>query len=67
MRIQQEHKIRVLYKSGNSHEFWVTEFKIANGVYTWKASVAGKDAIWLGADCIEAVYQVGTRRRLRFN
>lgn len=58
-------KIRILYKSGNSHEFWCTTFKRENtgsGVtYSWQTVTQTNAPILIGVDEIEAVYQVGGR------
>ena len=53
-------KIRVLYKSGNSHEFWATQFNISKaGEWTWAAVTQTNNPIKLGVDDVEAVWQTG--------
>ncbi len=54
-------KVRILYKSGNSHEFWTTHFSVKNGDWKWNAVTQTNNPILLGVDEIEAVYQVGGR------
>ncbi len=54
-------KIRILYKSGNSHEFWVTTFDIKNGKWTWSSVTQTNNPLIIGVDDVEAVYQVGGR------
>jgi len=66
MILQQEFKIRILYNIGNSHSFWVRSFQLSNGAYSWKAANAANNAVIIGADHIEAVYQEGIRYRLRW-
>lgn len=68
---EEQHRVRILYKSGNSQEFWVTKFTIKTGyagaqTYEWTRAVVGVNAISLGADNVEAVWQLGTRKKLRF-
>ena len=54
-------RIRILYKSGNSHEFWCTKFNISNGTWEWHAVTQSNYPIQLGVDEIEAVWQTGGR------
>jgi hypothetical protein len=54
-------KIRILYKSGNSHEVWVTRFVIENGTWSWTSADSNLRPIFLGVDEIEAVFQVDVR------
>lgn len=58
-----EFLIRILYKSGNSQELWVTEFSVtkASGMYEWKLANDKQKVLLLGADDIEAVFQVDAR------
>lgn len=53
-------KIRILYKSGNSQEFWVTQFTIHNGTYTCR-SIGKVHPLDMAAEYIEAVYQIDQR------
>lgn len=68
---EEQHRVCILYKSGNAVEFWVTKFSIKTGyggakTYEWTRAVPGVNAINLGADEIEAVWQMGTRKKLKF-
>lgn len=49
--------IRVLYKSGNSVDFWVRSFEIDGGHFRW-VPYGELQPLLLGADNIEAVWQV---------
>ncbi len=59
-------KIRVVYKSGYTHDFEVYEFSVHGGRYEWKPVSDSNKPIVLGADEIAAVYQIGARKVLRF-
>ena len=52
-------KIKILYKSGNSHEFWVYSFEINNNGVSWDHCDDYNRPIKLGLDNIEAIFQVG--------
>lgn len=54
-------KVRILYKSGNSHEFWATEFNFSKAEASWKQANPAKRPVMLGVDNIEAVWQVEAR------
>lgn len=55
-------KIRILYKSGNSHETWMETFRYkedGNSVsYEWKTAVGAIKPIQVNPDHVEAVYVV---------
>ena len=57
-------KIRIVYKSGYTHDFEVYEFKINGGSYRWESVSDDNKPILLGADDIAAVFQIGVRRKL---
>ena len=63
-KFKEKFKIRILYKSGNSQEFWCSSFTYMNGTYTWESCDANYRPIVFGADDVEAVYQVGHKRSL---
>jgi hypothetical protein len=68
---EEQHLVRILYKSGNSQEFWVTKFTIKTGyggaqTYEWASAVPGFKPVSLGIDHVEAVWQMGTRKRFKF-
>lgn len=56
--------VRIVYKSGYTHDIEVTEFTIKNGSYTWTNAGHACKPLVLGIDEIAAVYQMGVRRRL---
>jgi len=56
--------IRIVYKSGYTHDFECTTFTIDQGTYSWEAISNANRPILLGNGEIAAVYQVGTRKML---
>lgn len=50
--------LRINYKSGISEEFWVTEFAISNGNWTWKSMSGVHHPILMGVDAVESVWQL---------
>jgi hypothetical protein len=60
-------KIRVVYKSGYTHDFEVYEFSVNGGRYEWKAVSDDNKPVIIGVDEIAAVYQVGVRKALKFS
>lgn len=54
-------RVRILYKSGNSHEFWCTEFNKNGHQWSWHSVTQGNQPILIGVDDIEAVYQTAGR------
>ncbi len=60
-------KIRVVYKSGYTHDFEVYSFKLKGGTYTWESADDKNKPIELGGSEIAAVYQIGYRKVLRLN
>lgn len=64
MKLEKQFKVRIVYKSGYTHDFWCTQFEFNQGTYSWKAVSAANDAIIIGADDIAAVFQVGVRTRI---
>jgi len=53
------YKIKINYKSGQSHTFWATEFNSSGGKYTWNTIDPHNDVLLLGVDDIESIFQVG--------
>lgn len=53
--------VRIVYKSGYTHDFDVTAFSIKSGSYSWAEFDVCNQAIMLGTDEIAAVWQVGMR------
>ena len=51
--------VRIVYKSGYTHDFWVYSFSVKNGTYTWSCVEENNKPVVLGADDIAAVWQIG--------
>ena len=56
--------IKVLYKSGASHQFDAYEFSIKNGTYRWHSADDRNTPLELGGSEIAAVWQVGHHKKL---
>jgi hypothetical protein len=56
-------KIRIVYKSGYTHDFECTSFSIKDGTYTWNTYAYKNRPVDLGADEIAAVWQFGSRTK----
>lgn len=66
LKLQTVFKIRIVYKSGYTHDFEVTEFNYNDENCTW-VEVSGKNRpIKLGLTEIAAVFQVGYRTRIKW-
>ncbi len=52
-------KIKINYKSGNSHVFWANEFNASGGTYTWSSIDPHNEPLLLGTDNIESIFQIG--------
>ena len=64
-RIKRQFRVRVVYKSGYTHDFWCWKFTIKNNSsYSWTNAEDDNKPIQIGADDVAAVYQIGHRRRL---
>jgi len=57
-------KIKVIYKSGASHEFEAYSFNVTGNTVRWDAVSDSNRPLVIGPDDIAAVYQVGYRRKL---
>jgi hypothetical protein len=65
LKLTTIYTIRVVYKSGYTHDFDVTTFSIENGkFYRWDGGSDQNKPLQLGADDIAAIWQIGTRKRL---
>lgn len=58
-------KVRIVYKSGYTHDFECTDFEISNSQVHWKSVSERNRPIKIGIDDIAAVWQVGYRKRLK--
>ncbi len=69
---EDQFRVCVLYKSGNAIEFWATKFSIKPGyagslTYEWAAAEPKEcRPISMSIDNIEAVWQTGVRKKLKF-
>lgn len=59
---QPQFQVRVVYKSGYSHDFWCNSFTRKGDTYTWDAVDVDNRPLNIGVDDIAAVYQIGSRR-----
>lgn len=57
-----KYRIEVNYKSGIQKRFWVYEFSIENGTWTWKHIDDCNKPILMNVDEVESVWQVGYKR-----
>lgn len=61
------YKIRIVYKSGYTHDFEVTEFNYSHGKHAnWTHVSDQNKPIVIGLDEIAAVFQIGVRKVLRW-
>lgn len=51
--------VRIVYKSGYTHDFWVYSFDVQGGRYTWHAAELDNQPAVIGVDDIAAVWQIG--------
>jgi hypothetical protein len=56
-------KVRIVYKSGYTHDFECTKFTLKNGFYSWESCDDKNKPIELGGAEIAAVWQVGYRTK----
>jgi hypothetical protein len=59
-------KVRIVYKSGYTHDFEVYSFSLAGGVYRWESVNDDNKPVELGGTEIAAVWQIGHRKVLRW-
>lgn len=64
MKHETVFKIRIVYKSGYTHDFECTEFIVEGDGYKWRAIDDRNKPIKLGVDDVAAVWQVGYRKRI---
>jgi hypothetical protein len=60
-------KIKIIYKSGATHEFEVYEFSLKNGTYSWRPVDDRNKPIELGGAEVAAVWQVGYRKAIQWS
>lgn len=61
MAIRTAFTVRIVYKSGYTHDFDTYEFTYGNGKYTWEACEGTNAPLFLGPDYIESVWIVGKK------
>ena len=66
MKFTSIFKIRIVYKSGYTHDFEVYSFNIKGDRYDWKSVSDENKPILLGVDEIAAIYQIGLRKKFSF-
>lgn len=59
MKKKDKFLVRIVYKSGYTHDFWVYEFEVQDGKYTWHMVDLDNHPVVLGVDDIAAVWQIG--------
>lgn len=62
-KFQEEFKIKVIYKNGHAHHFWVTDFSFDGNRYKWISAKGVNRPIDFGGDEVAAVWQVASRVR----
>ena len=61
-KLKQIFKVRIVYKSGYTHDFWVKNFKYKEDHgYEWESVSIQNRPLRIGADEIAAVYQIGVK------
>lgn len=66
MHFKTIYTVRIVYKSGYTHDFEVYSFTVSKGDYNWEPVSPKNRPILLGANEIAAVYTVGIRKKLCF-
>lgn len=59
------YKVRIVYKSGYTHDFECTEFTISKTEMSWDSANKKHRPLKIGIDDIAAVWGIGERRRFR--
>lgn len=59
-------KVRIVYKSGYTHDFECTDFEISDKIVSWKSVSEHNRPLKIGFDDIAAVWQIGHRKRVKF-
>lgn len=66
MKIDTIFRVRIVYKSGYTHDFDCTDFTISGSKVSWESVDYSNKPVKIGFDDIAAVWQVGTRKRIKF-
>lgn len=64
MKFEDHFKIRVVYKSGYTHDFWVRSFNTDGASFTWDSVEVNNRPLMIGAEDIAAVWQIDSRKRV---
>lgn len=59
-------KVRVVYKSGYTHDFECTDFSISGSKVSWEKAYTKNYPLKIGFDDIAAIWIIGQRKRLKF-
>lgn len=66
MKIETVYRVRIVYKSGYTHDFECTDFTISGSKVSWESADESNRPIKIGLDDIAAAWQIGTRKRIKF-
>ena len=66
MRVETVFLVRIVYKSGYTHDFECTDFTISGNKVSWESADEKNRPIKIGFNDIAAVWQVGHRKRVKF-
>lgn len=64
LKLEIQFKIKIVYKSGHVHEFWVRSFTVTSTGYKWDSVEHNNKPLEIGGPEIAAVWQVGHRYRI---
>jgi hypothetical protein len=64
MMFETVYKVRVVYKSGYTHDFECTDFEMVDNKIIWSSASESNRPLKIGVDDIAAVWQIGHRKRL---
>ena len=66
MKLVPIYNIRIVYKSGYTHDIEVYSFSITDDRYEWTSVSESNKPIILGVGEIAAIYQIGVRHKVSF-
>lgn len=66
MKIETVFRVRIVYKSGYTHDFECTDFTISGSKVSWESADESNRPIKIGIDDIAAAWQIGHRKRIKF-
>jgi len=64
LKVERQVEIRVVYRSGYTHDFWVSKFSFKNDTYEWVSSDHRNKPLQFGGNDVAAVWQIGSRKRI---